>query len=107
MKRLEEWIDAVARSNRALAALLRGLHDVHREGDTLTLLWHSGWHIRAGRRREAEIRKHLGGLQGCTIVHLALDEFAERDPMLQAALELGGKPIFLDEGEVEWLSRSS
>ena len=99
MKRLEDWISVVARSNRALAALLRGLHDVNREGDTLTFLWHSGWHIRAGKQREAEIRKHLGAIKGCTIVHLTLDEFAKRDPMLQVALELGGKPIFLDEGE--------
>jgi hypothetical protein len=107
VKRLEDWINAVAKSNRALAALLRGLHDVNREGDTLTFLWHSDWHIRAGQQREAEIRRHLGGLQGCTLVHLTLDEFAQRDPMLRVALELGGKPIFLDEGEIEWLSKSS
>ena len=101
MRRLEDWINAVAKSNRALAALLRGLCDVNREESTLTFIWRAGWHLRAGKQREAEIRKHLNGLQGCTIVQLTLDEFAKRDPMLQEALELGGKPIFLDEGEMQ------
>ncbi len=99
--KLDDWISAVAKTNKALAALLRGLHDVGREDNTLTFIWRSDWHLKAGRQREAEIRKHLGALKECTLSHLTLAEYAKRDPMLQVALELGAKPIFLDEGEMQ------
>jgi len=99
--KLRHWIDKVAQSNRGLAALLRGLVAVEHREELVRFIWHSEFHKTAGGKRESEIRPHLGALRDWPLEHLSLADWAEEDPMLQEALDLGARVKQMDGLEAE------
>ena len=89
--KLREWVDKIAQSNRGLAALLRGLVDVERSEGKLRFIWYSAFHKTTGGKRDIEIRQYLGGAIDWHIEHISLSDWAEEDPVLKEALELGAR----------------
>lgn len=94
--RLKQWIDKVATTDRALAALLRGLVGAITDDDVTKFIWSKEFHRDQAVRREAEIRKHLGPYANNVIVHRTISEVAADDAMLEEALALGSKVSFLN-----------
>ena len=89
--RLKSWVDRVNKTDRGLAALLRGLVCSEHDDTTVTFVWYSAFHKKLGAERSEDIRPHLGALSDRQIVHRSLEEWAQEDPMLQEALELGAR----------------
>ena len=94
--KLREWIDKVAQTDRGLAALLRGLVAVEQGDKVLRFIWHSEFHKTTGGKRNGEIKKHLGQFRDWPMEHLSLADWAEEDPMLQEALDLGARVKVMD-----------
>jgi hypothetical protein len=91
---LNDWVTEVAKEDKALAALLRGLMDAQRVDGQVRFVWCSNWHRDEGSRREPDIRRHLKGYSTLAIVHEPLADVAARDTMLDEALKLGAKVKF-------------
>jgi hypothetical protein len=89
--KLDRWIESVAQRNRGLAALLRGVCKIEREGRSLTFIWQSDWHRDKGRAREKEIRAELGAYREYALAHTSLPAVVAEDELLVFAQSLGAK----------------
>jgi hypothetical protein len=97
MSRVGDWIEMVARHDRSLGALLRGILMIERRNDGLRFIWSSEFHKTAGGEREQDIRAYLGALRDVPITHLSLEGL--EDPMIQEALKLGARIKYLETEE--------
>jgi hypothetical protein len=59
----------------------------------LTIIWSSNFHCGKGRESTDRIRRHLGPFGEWKIEHVSIPEMQAADPMLDEALELGGKVV--------------
>jgi hypothetical protein len=94
-ERVKEWIRTVNETDRGLTPVLRGIIAIQkdREAGQLTIIWSSNFHCGKGRESTDRIRRHLGPFGEWKIEHVSIPEMQAADPMLDEALELGGKVV--------------
>jgi hypothetical protein len=95
--KLDQWIESVEQRNRVLAALLRGIHAIHKGEGSLEFIWQSDWHRDKGKAREKEIRAVLGAYSEYAIAHTSLPAVVAEDELLAYAQSLGAKIIIHTE----------
>ena len=94
---LDQWIAGVEQRNRRLAALLRGVHAIEKDGHSLTFVWQSDWHRDTGKKREKEIRAVLGAYREYALTHTSLPAIIAEDELLVFAQGLGAKIKIITE----------